>query len=154
DAFVFCCFNASYKISPADFDVWMRLLARVQDSVLWLVRSNPWMQPNLEKAAAKRGVDPTRLVVAERVPMAEHLARHRLADLFLDTFHYTGHATAADALWAGLPLVTKLGRGFPARVGASLLHAMGLPELVADSVEEYERLARELAENPRKLAAL
>jgi predicted O-linked N-acetylglucosamine transferase (SPINDLY family) len=153
-AFVFCCFNSSYKIRPAEFDVWMRLLMRVESSVLWLVRANFWVQQNLRTEALKRGVDPERIIFAERVPMADHLARHRLADLFLDTFHYTGHSTAADALWAGLPLVTKLGQGFAARVGASLLNAVGLSELVANSAEDYERLALELAENPQKLAAL
>ncbi len=153
-AFVFCCFNSSYKISPAEFDVWMRLLTRVEGSVLWLVRANSWAQQNLRTEALKRGVDPKRIIFAERVPMADHLARHRLADLFLDTFHYTGHSTAADALWAGLPLVTKLGQGFAARVAASLLHAVGLSGLVANSTEDYERLAVELAENPQKLAAL
>jgi protein O-GlcNAc transferase len=153
-AFVFCCFNSSYKIRPAEFDVWMRLLMRVESSVLWLVRANSWVQQNLRTEALKRGVDPERIIFAERVPMADHLARHRLADLFLDTFHYTGHSTAADALWAGLPLVTMLGQGFAARVGASLLNAVGLSELVANSAEDYERLALELAENPQKLAAL
>jgi protein O-GlcNAc transferase len=153
-AFVFCCFNSSYKISPAEFDIWMRLLMRVGNSVLWLVRANSRMQQNLRREALKREVDPERIIFAERIPMADHLARHRLADLFLDTFHYTGHSTAADALWAGLPLVTKLGQGFAARVGASLLDAAGLSGLVANSTEDYERLALELAENPQKLAAL
>jgi len=154
DGFVFCCFNSSYKIGPADFDLWMRLLSQVENSVFWLVRGNSSVQRNLEKEASKRGIAPARLVFAERVPMADHLARYRLADLFLDTLHYTGHATAADALWAGLPLVAKLGEGFPARVAASLLHAIGLPELVADSIEDYERLALELARNPQKLASV
>ena len=153
-AFVFCCFNSSYKIRPAEFDVWMRLLTRVEGSVLWLVRANSWTQQNLRTEALRRGVDPERIVFAERVPMADHLARHRLADLFLDTFNYTGHSTAADALWAGLPLVTKLGQGFAARVGASILNAAGLSGLVAESVEDYERLALELAENPQKLAEM
>src|SRR5579872_3472267 len=153
-AFVFCCFNSSYKISPAEFDVWMRLLTRVENSVLWLVPANSWARQNLKTEALKRGVDPERIIFAERVPMADHLARHRLADLFLDTFHYTGHSTAADALWTGLPLVAKLGQGFAARVAASLLNAVGLSELVATSTEDYERLALELAENPQKLAAV
>lgn len=152
--FVFCCFNNSYKISPAEFDVWMRLLARVEGSVLWLVRANSWAQKNLGTEARKRGIDPERIIFADRVPMADHLARHRLADLSLDTFNYTGHSTSADALWAGLPLVTKLGQGFAARVAASLLNAIGLSELVAGSTQDYERLALELAENSQKLAAL
>jgi predicted O-linked N-acetylglucosamine transferase (SPINDLY family) len=152
--FVFCCFNNSYKISPAEFDVWMHLLKRLDGSVLWLIGSSPWARTNLGKEAQKRGVDPERVIFAERVPMADHLARHRLADLFLDTFNYNGHSTAADALWAGLPLVTRRGQGFSARVAAGLLNAIGLPELVADSAEDYEQLALELAENPRKLAEL
>jgi predicted O-linked N-acetylglucosamine transferase (SPINDLY family) len=132
----------------------MRLLTRVDNSVLWLVPANPWAQRNLKAEALKRGVDPERIIFAERIPMADHLARHRLADLFLDSFNYTGHSTSADALWAGLPLVAKQGQGFAARVAASLLNAIGLPELVAKSTEDYERLALELAENPQKLAAL
>lgn len=108
----------------------------------------------LRKEAQKRGIDPERLIFAERVPMADHLARHRLADLFLDTFNYNAHSTASDALWAGLPVITKPGRGLPARVAASLLTAIGLPELVATSTEEYEQLALELATNANKLAEL
>ena len=154
NAFVFCCFNSSYKIRPAEFDVWMRLLARARNSVLWLVGANPQMRQNLRSEASKRGIAPERIVFAERVPMADHLARHRLADLFLDTFHYNGHATIADALWAGLPVVTRLGQGFAARVGASLLNAVGLAELVANSTEDYERLALALAEDPQKPGAL
>lgn len=151
---VFCCFNNNYKITPAEFDVWMRLLRQVGGSVLWLLKANPWAEQNLRREAEKRGVDPARLVFAERTPLPEHLARHRLADLFLDTFAYNAHTTASDALWAGLPIVTKMGRGFPARVAASLLHAVDLPELVTDATEDYERLALELATHPEKLAAL
>jgi predicted O-linked N-acetylglucosamine transferase (SPINDLY family) len=152
--FVFCCFNNSYKISPAEFDVWMRLLMQVEGSVLWLVRTNSWAQQNLRAEAMKRDINPDRIIFAERVPMPDHLARHRLADLFLDTFTYNGHSTAADALWAGLPVVTRLGQGFAARVAASLLNAVGLSELVAVSTEDYERLALTLANNPQRLAAL
>jgi protein O-GlcNAc transferase len=152
--FVFCCFNNSFKISAAEFDIWMRLLQAVEGSVLWLLKANRWAEDNLGRAAGKRGVDPARLVFAARLPAAQHLARHRLADLFLDTFAYNAHTTASDALWAGLPLVTKAGRGFPARVGASLLKAVGLPELVTDSAEGYERLALELATAPDRLAAI
>ncbi len=154
NGFVFCCFNNSFKISPMEFDVWMRLLGKVEGSVLWLVNANPWVGPNLRKEAQKRNIDPERVIFAERVPMADHLARHQLADLFLDTFNYNGHSTASDALWAGLPVVTKPGLGFAARVAASLLTAIGLPELIATSTEEYEQLALELATNPEKLAAL
>jgi predicted O-linked N-acetylglucosamine transferase (SPINDLY family) len=154
NGFVFCCFNNSFKISADDYDVWMRLLKNVEGSVLWLVDSNIWASANLCHEAEKRGVDPKRLIAAKRVPMAEHMARHALADLFLDTAHYTGHATAADALWAGLPLVTRPGRGYHTRVSAGLLTALGMPELIASSAEEYERIALELATDPGKLAAV
>ena len=151
---VFCCFNNSYKIMPAEFDIWMRLLQQVDGSVLWLLRTNPWAEQNLRKEAHKRGVDPMRLIFAPRAPLPEHLARHRLADLLLDTFAYNAHTTATDALWAGLPVVTKIGQGFAARVAASVLHALGVPELVTTSTQDYERLALELATTPAKLAAL
>ncbi len=151
---VFCCFNNSYKIGPREFDIWMRLVGRTEGSVLWLSGANDHARRNLRNAAAARGIDPDRIVFAERLAMAEHLARHRLADLFLDTFHYNAHSTASDALWAGLPVITFAGRGFAARVAASLLRAAGLPELITDSADEYERLALELARDPDKLAAL
>jgi protein O-GlcNAc transferase len=152
--FVFCCFNNSFKISPAEFDIWMRLLGAVDSSVLWLLRANRWAEENLRRAAEKRGLDPARLVFAARLPAAQHLARHRLADLFLDTFAYNAHTTASDALWAGLPLVTRAGRGFAARVGASLLKAMDLAELVSETAEAYERLALDLATAPDRLAEI
>lgn len=154
DGFVFCCFNQAYKIGPAEFAIWMRLLERVPGSVLWLLRPNPAAEANLRREAQARGVDPDRLVFADHLPNAEHLARLRLADLFLDTFHYNAHTTASDALWAGLPVVTKAGRQFAARVGASLLHATGLPDLVTASDADYEALAVGLAEHPAKLAAV
>ncbi len=152
--FVFCCFNNNYKIGYAEFDVWMRLLQQIDGSVLWLFRSNMAAEGNLRKQAQKRGVDPLRLVFAEKMEHSEHLARHRLADLFLDTFSYNAHTTASDALWAGLPVVTKLGEGFAARVAGSLLYAIGLEELVTQTESEYEQLALELAQNPERLAAL
>ena len=151
---VFCCFNNSYKIGLAEFGIWMRLLAEVEGSVLWLAAANEWARANLRKAAEAKNIDPGRIIFAQRLSMAEHLARHRLADLFLDTFHYNAHSTASDALWAGLPVVTLAGRGFSARVVASLLNAVGLPELIAHSADEYERLALALAREPNKLAAL
>jgi len=151
---VFCCFNNSYKIGAAEFAVWMRLLGKVEGSVLWLSGANEYARRNLRNAAEAQGIDPGRIVFAERLPMAEHLARHRLADLFLDTFLYNAHSSASDALWSGLPVITWPGRGFAARVAASLLHAIGLPELIAGSAEQYERLALELATDPGKLAAL
>jgi predicted O-linked N-acetylglucosamine transferase (SPINDLY family) len=151
---VFCCFNNIYKIGAKEFAIWMRLLDQVEGSALWLSGTNEWAKNNLRKSAEKQKLDPNRIVFTERLSMPEHLARHRLADLFLDTFNYNAHSTASDALWAGLPVITLAGRGFPARVAASLLDAVGLPELVTQSVEEYERLAWELARDPGKLAAL
>jgi len=153
-AFVFCCFNNSFKITPEVFEVWMCLLAGVPGSVLWLLEDNRDARRNLEQAAASRRVDPARLVFAERVPHWEHLARHRLADLFLDTLPYNAHTTASDALWAGLPLLTCRGTTFAGRVGASLLNAVGLPELVTRSLGEYQALAFRLATNPAELKAL
>lgn len=152
--FVFCCFNSSCKIGPKEFDIWMRLLQQVEGSVLWLFRSNEWAQANLLTEAQKRGVAPERVVFADRVPHADHLARYQLADVFLDTFNYTAGTEANDALWAGLPLITRLGWGFPARVTGSLLSAIDLPELIAKSESEYEQLALDLALNPERLAAL
>ena len=151
-AFVFCCFNQNYKISPIEFDIWMRLLGKVKGSVLWLLKSNKWAERNLKRQAESRGVSPERIIFAERMPQAEHLARHRLADLFIDTFNYNAHTTTSDALWAGLPVVTKLGQGFAARVAGSLLNAIGLPELVTTSEREYEEVILELATNSTKLA--
>ena len=153
DGFVFCCFNNNYKISPAEFDIWMRLLAKVEGSVLWLLGDNEWAIANLRRQAEARGIDPARLVFAERVTVAEHLARHVCADLFLDTFNVNAHTTASDALWMGLPIVTKLGASFVSRVAGSLLHAVGLPELVTDTAEAYERLALDLATDPAHFAA-
>jgi protein O-GlcNAc transferase len=143
--FVFCCFNNSYKITPPVFDIWMRLLRGIEESVLWLYRGNAAAEANLRKEAATRGVDPARLVFADRVKLGEHLARHSLADLFLDTLPVNAHTTASDALWTGLPLVTCCGESFVGRVAASLLHAVGLPELVTISLEDYEALAFRLA---------
>ncbi|MBR0839663.1 tetratricopeptide repeat protein [Bradyrhizobium liaoningense] len=152
--FVFCCFNQSWKIGPETFDVWMRLLGAVEGSVLWLLADHEPTMQNLRCEAEKRGVDPARLVFARPLPPEDHLARHRLADLFLDTLPYNAHTTASDALWAGLPVLTQLGEGFAGRVGASLLNAVGLPELVTHSIADYETLARELAVNPARLAEL
>ncbi|MDA8760806.1 hypothetical protein N9M89_04400 [Amylibacter sp.] len=154
DAFVFCCFNNNYKISPNEFDIWMRLLTKVENSVLWLRQSNQLSNINIKNEAQKRNVDPSRLVFAGKVPMDEHLARQRLADLFVDTFAFNAHTTAAEALWAGLPLVTKLGKGFAARVAGSLLNAVALPELVTETEKDYEALILELATNPTKLAEI
>jgi predicted O-linked N-acetylglucosamine transferase (SPINDLY family) len=152
--FVFCSFNSNYKIVPEIFDGWMRILSQVKDSVLWLLEDNPDAASNLRKEAAARGVDAERLVFAVRLPLAEHLARHRVADLFLDTLPCNAHTTASDALWAGLPLLTCLGETFPGRVAASLLHAIGLPELVASSLADYESMAVVFATDPGKLATI
>jgi protein O-GlcNAc transferase len=153
-AFVFCCFNNNYKITPTVFDRWMRILKQVEASVLWLLEDNALAVSNLRKEAAASGIDARRLVFAKRAPMAEHLARHRLADLFLDTLPYNAHTTASDALWAGLPIVTCLGETLAGRVAASLLTAVGLPELIATTPEIYETLAVDLATNRNKLTAL
>jgi predicted O-linked N-acetylglucosamine transferase (SPINDLY family) len=152
--FVFSCFNNNYKINPAVFDGWMRLLGHVEGSVLWLFEDNPQAAENLRKEALKRGIEPERLIFARRIPPQEHLARHRFADLFLDTFPCNAHTTASDALWAGLPLLTLAGESFAGRVAASLLHAMRLPELITASQEEYEALAIALATNPEKLGEI
>jgi predicted O-linked N-acetylglucosamine transferase (SPINDLY family) len=152
EGFVFCCFNNNYKIAPQVFDVWMRLLKACPDSVLWLLADNPYAILNLRREAAARGVAPERLVFAPRVPRDDHLARHRLADLFLDTLPVNANATASDALWAGLPLLTCMGNTFAGRVGASLLQAIDLPELVASSLAEYEAIALALARDAEALA--
>ena len=149
--FVFCCFNNNWKITPDVFSVWMRLLHAVEGSVLWLLGDNRSTERNLRKEAQARGIDPARLVFASRLPLAEHLARHRVADLFLDTLPYNAHTTASDALWTGLPVLTREGTAFAGRVAASLLHAIGLPEFVTHSIEDYEALALRLAKDPSLL---
>ena len=154
NAFVFCAFNSSYKLNPAFFDVWMRLLAVIPESVLWLLDGPAPMPQNLRKEASARGIDPDRLVFAAKLPQEQHLARHRQADLFLDVLPYGAHTTASDALWAGLPLLTIHGSTFPGRVAASLLTGLDLPELVAPSIEAYEELAIKLAQQPETLLAL
>ncbi|HEV2976566.1 MAG TPA: tetratricopeptide repeat protein [Casimicrobiaceae bacterium] len=150
--FVFCCFNASYKILPDVFAIWLRLLQRVAGSVLWLLETNREATANLREQARRQGLAAERLVFAARVPLAAHLARHALADLFLDTFPYNAHTTANDALFAGLPLVTCAGETFASRVAGSQLRAIGLPELVTHSLQAYEALALELAQRPALLA--
>ena len=154
DGFVFCCFNNTYKIARPVFDVWMRILKATPGSVLWLLRDSAATEANLRREAAARGVDPARIVFAGRKPLDEHLARHMLADLFLDTLPYNAHTTASDALWAGLPVLTCRGEAFAGRVAASLLHAVGLPELVTGSLDAYEALALRLAAMPAELGDL
>ncbi|MFM8821579.1 MAG: tetratricopeptide repeat protein [Phenylobacterium sp.] len=152
--FVFCCFNAGYKITPPVFEVWMQLLQAVPGSVLWLLGGDPGIETNLRREAVARGIDAGRLVFAPKAPLPNHLARHRLADLFLDTLPYNAHTTASDALFAGLPLVTCAGRSFAARVAASLLTATGLPDLATTTLKDYRDLALALARDPERLAGV
>jgi protein O-GlcNAc transferase len=152
--FVFCCFNNNWKITAPVFDIWMRLLGSIPGSVLWLIEDSPETRKNLLAEAVARGVDPQRLIFAPRVKMEDHLARHRLADLFLDTLPYNAHTTASDALWAGLPLLTCRGSAFAGRVATSLLVAIGMAELVTGNPQEYEALASKLARNPELLRSL
>jgi predicted O-linked N-acetylglucosamine transferase (SPINDLY family) len=152
--FVFCCFNNSYKIAPDMFDVWMRLLKNLDGSVLWLLSDNEAVPRNLRREAEARGVSPGRLIFAPKMKLADHLARHRLAGLFLDTLPYNAHTTASDALWAGLPVVSCKGNTFAGRVAGSLLQAVGLPELVTDNLADYEALASRLASSPAELAEI
>ena len=154
DSFVFCCFNNNYKITSEEFDIWMRILGQLPNSVLWLRKSNEWSEANFIKEARKRNIDPSRLIFAGKLDMKEHLARHRLADLFLDTFNFNAHTTASEALWAGLPVVTKMGKGFAARVAGSLLKAIDCPELITETKEDYEALIVELSTNPKKLSEI
>jgi protein O-GlcNAc transferase len=145
--FVFCCFNNAYKIMPLTFDRWMRILAQVDGSVLWLLGDNPGMMRNLRREARARDVSPDRLIFADRIDLPHHLARHRAADLFIDTLPYNAHTTASDALWAGLPVLTCPGESFASRVAASLLTAIELPDLIASTPEHYEQIAIRLATN-------
>lgn len=151
---VYCCFNATYKITPDVFASWMRILDAVPGSVLWLYEGNRWAPDNLRQEAVRHGVDPQRLVFAPNMPNADHLARLRLADLFLDTLPYNAHTTASDALWAGLPVLTRIGHSFAARVAASLLTAVGMPELIVHTPQDYEALAIALGRDPDRLAGL
>ena len=155
ERFVFCSLNNSYKIEPEIFSVWMRILAQVSESVLWLTSGGATMEANLRREAQARGVDPSRLVFVRGVlPKPEHLARVRLADLFLDTHLYNAHTTACDALWAGLSVLTCPGETFAARVAASLLTAVGLTDLIADNLDRYEQMAVHLARHPAELRGL
>ena len=153
-AFVFCSFNNNWKITPDVFDVWTRLLQQVEGSVLWLLSDNDGAERNLRKEAQRRGVDPARLVFAGRLTPDQHLGRHALADLFLDTLPCNAHTTASDALWAGLPLITCEGRAFAGRVASSLLHAAGLPELATSNLADYEAMALKLARDPTLLSGV
>ena len=152
--FIFCCFNNNFKITPFMFDAWMKILNAVEDSVLWLLEDNNSVKNNLRQEAGKCGVNSERLVFAKRTSLNEHLARQKIADLFLDTFPYNAHTTASDALWIGLPVLTLSGESFPSRVGASLLNAVDSPELIAQSKDEYITLAINLAKNTSTLKEL
>jgi len=154
DGFVFCNFNQSYKITPATFADWMRILQAVEGSVLWLLAGRPPFEANLSKSAERHGIDSRRLVFAPNLPPDQHLSRLKQADLFLDSLPYNAHTTASDALWAGLPLLTCRGTAFPGRVAASLLTAVGMPELITESMEEYVSRAIALARQPQALSAL
>ena len=153
-SFVFCCFNQSFKITPQVYEIWINILKKVPGSVLWLLESNRWAKENLCREAEQRGVDANRLIFAQRVPIVEHLARHALADLFLDTLPYNAHTTASDALWMALPVLTCVGETFASRVAGSLLKAANLPELITNSLAEYEARALQLANHPEELAML
>ena len=152
--FVFCCFNNGYKILPETFDGWMRILHAVEGSVLWLLDHNALATRNLQREAQARGIDSNRLIFAARMPLADHLARHRLADLFIDTLPYNAHTTASDALWAGLPVLTCMGTTFAARVAGSLLRTMDLPELITHTQAAFEARAIALAKDPSELGEI
>jgi protein O-GlcNAc transferase len=154
DAFVFCCFNAHWKITRAVFTLWMRLLEQMPGSVLWLKQPGEKAKSNLLAAARAAGIDPSRLIFALPAALPQHLARHQLANLFLDTLPYNAHATGCDALWAGLPLLTQCGAAYAGRVCASLLTSLGLPELIAESAAHFEATALALARDPARLAGL
>ena len=154
EGFVFCCFNDTSKITPEIFDVWMSLLKDVHGSVLWLLENNPEATRNLRREAQARAVDGGRLIFAPHMKLGEHLARHRLADIFLDTLPYGAHTTASDSLWAGVPVLTCMGTSFAGRVAASLLHGIAIPELITNSFEDYAALALKLARDQTGLAAI
>jgi predicted O-linked N-acetylglucosamine transferase (SPINDLY family) len=145
---VFCNFNQSYKLTPGVFASWMRILSRVEGSVLWLLEGPAPYAGNIARHAKMHGVSPERILFAPDRPTDQHLARMQLADLFLDGLPYNAHTTGSDALWAGVPLLTRRGTAFPGRVAASLLHAAGLPELVTENAQAYEDMAVRLAGDP------
>jgi predicted O-linked N-acetylglucosamine transferase (SPINDLY family) len=152
--FIFCCFNNNYKITPTTFSGWMRILTAVEGSVLWLFESNSSAVNHLKKEAIKLGIDKERIIFAKHMPIADHLNRIQMADLFIDTLPYNAHTTTSDALRMGLPVLTLIGHAFASRVAASLLNAVNLPELITTTQEQYESLAIELAMHPEKLKAI
>ena len=151
EGFVFCCFNQLFKLSPEIFDIWMNLLKSINNSVLWILVQNETAAKNLKNEAILRNVDPKRIIFAKHMKMADHLARHKSADLFIDTFPFTAATAASDALWTGLPVLTRIGESFVSRVAASLLNAIELPELITFTKKEYENKAIELANNKKML---
>jgi protein O-GlcNAc transferase len=159
EGFVFCAINSTYKITPAEFDIWMRLLRQVDGSVLWLLESNQWARGNLVREAEARGIDSKQLVfqprmVTDAASQQQYLSQFRQADLYLDTFIYGAGSTASNALWAGLPVLTLIGQGIPTRMASSYLNSLGLPELITTTDEAYEKLAFHLSTNPERLALL
>lgn len=154
NGFVFCAINNAYKITPDEFDIWMRLIKKVPNSTLMLLESNKWVKSNLVKEAIKREVNSSQLVFVQQVSHEKYLAQFQLADLYLDTFTYNAGATASNALWAGLPVLTKTGEGYASRMAGSLLTSIGLPELITTSKLEYEKLALEISTHPERLATI
>jgi predicted O-linked N-acetylglucosamine transferase (SPINDLY family) len=152
--FIYCSFNNTYKITPIIFDAWMQILKTVENSVLWLFEENETAAKNLRIEATKKGVDMNRLIFAQRLPLEDHLSRYQLADLFIDTFPCNGHTTTSDALWAGIPVVTLAGESFSSRVAASLLNTIGAPELITYSIDDYIKLAIELASSREKFFSI
>ena len=151
NAFVFCCFNKQYKITPKIFDIWIKLLRKINNSVLWLKINNEEAKLNIQKELEKKGLDPKQIIFAENIDLEDHLSRYNIADLFLDTFPYGAHTTCVDSLWSGLPVLTRRGDSFASRVSSSLLNALELNELIANSDDEYEKIAIDLASNREKL---
>ena len=155
NAFIFSCFNENKKITPKEFDIWMTLLHKISDGILWLKKSNNLSEINLKKEAEKRNIDPGRIIFAERLEKKEqHLARYKICDLALDTFNYNGHTTTSDALWMGLPVLTKTGKSFASRIAASILNSLNLDELITTTEREYEEKALYLAQNRDELLRL
>jgi predicted O-linked N-acetylglucosamine transferase (SPINDLY family) len=154
NAFVYCCFNNNYKITPQIFKIWMNILSNTSNTVLWLLKDNDLAAKNLLAHAEQHGVAKDRIFFADRRVPEEHLARHQHADLFLDTFPYNAHTTASDALWSGLPILTYVGNTFPGRVTSSLLSGLGVRELIVDSQEEYRDMAISFANNPLDLRSI
>jgi predicted O-linked N-acetylglucosamine transferase (SPINDLY family) len=154
NGFIFACFNSNYKILPAMFESWMRILQAIEGSVLFLYSGNEWAQANLIREAEKKGIDSQRVIFGKQLPTDEYLARYQVCDLFLDTSPYNAGTTASDALWAGLPVLTLMGNSFASRMAASLLKAIDLPELITTNQSAYEDRAIELANNPQQLAEI